>query len=183
MLSIPKYRDFLGLSPQNDEDIADLKAEVEELWISTTQRLWKAETGRVEVHRVEGKRITTLFPHLRPVTSITKIEVKSELGGPTDWDELLIADEGWELIDNQIIRYGTWWKPLVRVTYNGGYAIDSCPADVKRALKVQAKFTRERMDTEVKMASVSSEGGSGSLVTPNAHPYFTELAADYRRLV
>ena len=54
MISIAKYREFLDLAPDNDEDISDLKNEIESLWEEETQSLWTAETDRVEIHRVLG---------------------------------------------------------------------------------------------------------------------------------
>lgn len=181
MLSLEVYRDYLGLSPGNEDELQALKEEVEDLWVSTTQRAWKAESGRVEIQRVHGDRITTLFLQLIPVATVTKVEVKGESN--EDWEELLFADGTWELIGDQLVRYGSWWKPLVRVTYNGGYATDACPAKIRRALKLQAKFARERQDTEVKISSQNFKGGAGNFVEPDLHPYFAKLAQAERRLV
>tara|TARA_R110002096_G_scaffold97208_3_gene216573 strand:- start:1538 stop:2083 length:546 start_codon:yes stop_codon:yes gene_type:complete len=181
MISIAKYREFLDLAPDNDEDISDLKNEIESLWEEETQSLWTAETDRVEIHRVLGSRITTIFPNLRNISSVSKVEVKSE--DSSDWTELKIADKGWGLFNDQIIRYSGAWKPLVRLTYSGGYATDACPSSVKRALKIQAKFSRERMDTEVKVSSQSFQGGAGSFSPPDVHLYFQRMVDHYRRFV
>lgn len=182
MLSIQKYRDFLKLAPDQESDLVDLKDEVEELWVSETQRPWKAESARIEVHRLDGNRNTTIFLRLTPVITIAKVEVQSDSGTDT-WEELLLADGGWKFYNDQLIRIGTWWKPLVQITYDAGYATDACPADVKRALKMQARFSRERLDGEMKISAQSFRGGVGTFVAPTMHEHFERLAEKYRDLV
>jgi hypothetical protein len=168
MITRENFRNMVGLSAEQEDEMEILRGEVIALFEGATKRLWNAREGFIEVITPRGSRPTLIFLNLWPVTSITTVEVRE--ARETDWDE--VASTKYKLVGTRRLERvtGTWARE-VRVTYDGG--VEEADEQIQRALAVQAKFMMARLqDENVAIRSQNFEGGSGVYETANMHPLF-----------
>ena len=180
MLSLTDLRAGLELDAKSDHDLPGIRAEVVAQWEALTCRRWDRVVGHVEEIESSVDTITTLFPEIRPVETLTSVEY---------WDGsawAAYATTAYRLSATGTIERlgGEVWKRLVRITYTGGHADGSEPADVRQALIVQAKFLRGRLaPSEITLKSKAIKDASSVYERATYHPLFAETAKRHRRLV
>lgn len=185
MITIPEFRALLEWDPDKDAELKDVLTEVIADWEMLTGRPWQKQTGRVEEIRVEHHLDTFLWLALTPVLAVTKVEER--VAGSADWSTLESTGYYLKASTGRLERLGGAWRPFVRVTYDGGYDATTCPAQVKRALVLQARFLQARMSDAnliVRGKSVSGRAGGSEatfLTREDFHPRFAKLAAQHRR--
>lgn len=182
MITLQTFRQGVGLSVGDEDDLKLLRATVIKLWESVTKRLWNSRTDYVESINIGGdtQTVQSLWLSLWPITSITSIEERD-------------ADEDWATVDSdeyvqqgrrQIVRKSAtnfrYWKHFVRVTYSGGAT--EVDEDIQLALIAQAKFMRTRLAKEqITLQSQNFEGGAGVMLRADLHPIFKTLAMLHKR--
>lgn len=177
MIDLSLLRRELSPSQDQEEYLTDIRDEVVALFEEVTGGLWNARTSYVEEFRFEARRIRSFWPKLRPVTTVTSLKWK--------WDrdddyEDVDADE-YERVDDRFIREHSrnrdaFWYPYVQLTYDGGYTETTCPADIRRACVLQAKFmTARNSDGRLITKSQNFEGGAGVYEENWLHPFFKRI--------
>lgn len=190
MITISKLRDRLKLPMEQDGTLKDILDALVARWEQETERLWARRASYVQRFRIdESKRISDLFLELWPIETITKVEEKTVAA--STWTEL--SAEQYSLLDpnrNRLERIGSYWAPMVRVTYTGGYVAEptgqqvKTPADISEALLIQGEFALIRNGPSMlAKSSENFEGGAGVFLKPDLHPTFAALAAAKRRKV
>ena len=156
----------------------EIAQEVYDQWETETQRPWEEVSGKVELIRIETYR-NVITPSLIPVSVVTQIRERSAPGA--DWTTL-VADTDYVVFGNQIERFGAQWASFVEITYTGGYVDSTLPGDIKRALRIQARFVAEHINKNLTTSNQAFEGGSTSYLKQTYHPLFASTAKKYRRL-
>lgn len=173
----------MRLGADNDAELVGLRDEVTALWEQHTGRLWKARTDFIEEVRPRTPWINTVFLSLGPITAITLVESHANVTGSayTTVSSSSYAQFG----DRGIESLAGPWPEFVRVKYTGGYADGAAPADMLRALLIQAKFMRVRMADEAmivsKKQSFGAYSGTGEYEEGTLHPFFRMQVDRYRR--
>lgn len=186
MISISRLREVLSIRPTDDDDLLVYRDEVIALFEQVTGRLWNRREDHVEEIYPANDRVRMLRLALSPVESI---EVK-ERGGDSDddWADVDVLDPSLYRVEKarRLRRRGGFWADEVLVTSTGGYSDGSagaaCPADIERALIVQAQFLRSRLSSEKVALRTQVVGkASSQLEEATLHPLFREVASRYRR--
>jgi len=179
MISLSILRRELGLKPEDDELLIEIRQEVIDLWEEQTGRLWDIRTGYIEIVTPETVRTTKIWPSLRPISTITTIEERAARG--STWTTL--DSSNYLVVRDHIENISVPWGDRVRITYDGGYSDSTSPLDVRKALVLQAKFMQVRFsDGKIATKSEGFEGGSvGFLEDAFIHPFFRKLAHKKRR--
>lgn len=188
MISLPYLRQSFQFSPKEEARALALIDAAVDLWESATRGLWKARTGHSETVQLGASTCGSLFLRLSPVTAIANVEERGSWGDhgvPSidgDW-EALTADDYVLLSPRELKRArSASWSPYVRVSYSGGYANDTAPDDVLRAIAVQVAFDAKRNDDfRLVTSSQNFEGGAGVFLDSRAHPLFTAAARRHVR--
>jgi hypothetical protein len=180
MISIQRLRQEVADTEQ-ETMLAEIRQSVIELWERETGRAWLLREDYQQTFRLEHDMHSTLFLELLPVTEVTLVE--SRRSTSTTWEEIDAAT--YDLAPaGMLLRVGTYWPTFVRVTYDGGYDDDSCPAAIRGALAVQARFMLRRMqDLSLTVRSQNFEGGAGVYFEPHLHPHFLSMAKAHARKV
>ncbi len=177
MISVGELRRELHLPPEEDDRLEALRQEVIDLWETETGRPWNERTGFVEILEPASRTTQDLFLDVEPVATVTEVKERSL----TESAWTIVPATEYELIaPRRLHRFSGYWTGMVRVTYTGGTT--DAPADVKRALLLQARFLIDRMsDAKLITQSQNFEGGAGVFVPANLHPFFKSLAEAKRR--
>ncbi len=179
MITVPELRAELRPATNEDDTLAGIREQVVAMWEHETCALWDAREGHVMTLEVHRSARTVDLPAMG-VSEIDKVETRSAL----------IDDEWVELDESDYMRVGArglrrlggeWGEgTLVRVTADVGMA--QAPADIRKALLVQARFLRERLrDGMVAARSQAFEQGSTNYETADLHPLFLRAAMRHRR--
>lgn len=174
MISLAKLREGLNIPAGDDYLLADLRSQVILQWEEATGFLWDSKAAHVEIFRLtQDPRPYTLFLELIPVITVTKVEERSA-SGSSAW--VVTDTANYDLLGRRSLEnYAGRWSALVRVTYDGGAT--SAPADIQRALIIQAQFLKSRLDSEkISLRSQNFEGGAGVFEDAFLHPFFKQLA-------
>jgi len=181
MIKLETFRQGVGLTAGDEDDLKLLRLTVIKMWEEATKRLWNSRTDHVETHSIgDQKEKASLWLDLWPVTSITSIYERD-----LDEDFALVDSDEYNLTGRrQIVRVSQtnwrYWKSFVQVTYTGG--IDEADEDIQLALIAQAKFMRTRLAKEqITVQSQNFEGGAGVMLRPDFHPMFKMLAKLHKK--
>ena len=176
MITSSEVRSSVELNPAKDEVVTDLRLAVIALWERLTCLLWDARTDYVEIVTPNGTEDTMIWLQLQNPSIPTLIE---EL---IDGTWTTVASTDYYLIRTRLTRKTGFWASHVRVTYSGGYSATTCPADIKRALIVQAGFMYQRLaDDKLIIKAVSLNNKTGLYEDADYHPYFRQTVAKYMR--
>ena len=182
MISKNELRQFLDLRADDDLQVSALRLAVIEAFEATTGGLWNARTWHVEERELATDRISTVFTRLRPITSMTTVEHRRR--SETTFAELLASANAFFVVgDNRVQVTSGYFRPIVRLTYDGGWTDLTSPADVRMALKIQAQFILKRHSGDKAITtSQGLEGATTSFMAASLHPEFKRVTKLYRRL-
>lgn len=185
LLAVSDLRKLAGVGlPSDAEQLNALMSAAESQWEELTGRPWETMTGDVVVLRMDNDRRTKLWLPRTPVTAVTKIETRSAF--TQTYSDL--ASTSWMLVDGTtgcIERTdGAFWSEYAKVTYNGGYAQNAVPNDVRLAIAVQVRFMHVRLAPErlVLRGGIGRGGTVDMLERSDFHPLFLSTARTRRRL-
>lgn len=180
MISLARLRRDLQVSPDQEDALADARASAVALWEQATDRLWALRTGFVEEIRPKITAEDTLRLRLSPVSSLSLVEERA--AGESDWETLDASDYVLQAPD-RLRRLDGFWAPEVRVTYSGGYAEDTAPADVLLALVAQMRFQSVRLGQDrIAVRGQTVQGGGATFLEDGfLVPFFSKLADRHRR--
>lgn len=179
MITVSQLRERVQIDPDEDDTLLFLRDQVIDYWESETGGLWNKRIDYVEIIEPTTNRLKTLYLALRPVTSISKVEIKDKKD--SEWTEITdYSQNGFRLYRND-----KFWEEQVRVTYSGGYDETDCPSDIAYVLVIQAAFqTQRHRDDNIIIKGKSIEGGVANFFEDaTMHPMFKRLARKKARLV
>lgn len=180
MISLARLRQVLGTPAEKDAEVEIIRAQVLAQWDTATNRAWAFTEDFVETH-VEVYPTTLLYLQKFPITELSLVRTKNKRDAT--WTTLEVDDYTQYGI-NTLERLDADWSHITEVTYSGGYTEANCPADIKQALEVQARFLAERLsDAKLIVRSQNFEGGGGVFEDAAQHPFFAKMAKAKRRYV
>lgn len=187
MIALSDIRSVLELPAEKDHEAIDARDDVVELWETVTDGLWLRRVDLVETIRRKAVSQYMVFTKLRPIESVSKVEVRDRGG---DWEELAATDYEVLAVDGRIDRVIGCWGEIVRVTYTGGFTDDpqtgqaKTPQDIKRALLAQALFMQQRLEpSQIGVSSKAVEKSTTTYSRGDMHPLFEDASIRHRRLV
>lgn len=182
MITVAELRAHSDINVDEDHELISLRAQVVALWETLTGGKWDLVAGEVLDYTPASNRENKLWLPRAPVASITSVEERYEDESTfTTLDStsyiLAVAAKG------RVERLNSHWRPRVRVTYTGGYDETTCPADIRDALFVQARYMRERIDGEkLTVKGQSNRQGVATFLDDSwLHARFKRLAQFHRR--
>jgi hypothetical protein len=179
MIDITEVRDALRGQGVDEHEYVNIRQFVIDLWENATRYKWNLRTAHIERFRTDSKgQDEFLFLTLRPVSTVTKVEIGDNSKAVTTLDSTK-----YEILGvGTLRRIDSFWERFVKVTYDGGYFSTTTPFDIRRALLLQAQFVRNRFSQEkIAISSLQGESGSTNFLHPVFHPFFTAVAQKYKR--
>lgn len=182
MISIQELRDITGTPVEDEASLPLLKSVVVAQWESETGIKWSYAANHEMIFDVGRDPTRSVFIPAMNVTSVASVAERDlsvgsvfETVPTTDWIKIG---------DRQLRRLGgAEWSGLVKVVATVGYV--DAPADIRRALGIQAKFLRERHVGPKfieKYAQVQGAGSAGFL-DADKHPAFDLAIRIHARIV
>lgn len=157
LVSIAEVRLALEWGASRDPEIATLIAEVEAQFEQDTNRFW---TQRVDEF-LALEAATNAFIPVRPLAAVA---IKPSSFRPATFEEA----DGSELAGTAFSFSPTGELALPQVTgwfavkYSGGYTAETCPRNIKAAIKSQIKFLIQTDDAKTSGVSYRSIAGGAS---------------------
>ena len=171
MLSLSDLRERLRLPPDQDAALGPIRDHVVGLFEAKTGAKWSFAEDHVETIFPDFERLQLLRVERRPLLTLTKVEeMDLEVGAAFEEQDL----SGYLVIgDRQIRKLSGFWRRAVRLTYDAGWTEQTCPAEVREALLLQARFQQDRHgDGLLAVSSQNFEGGGGVFLDAEVHPVF-----------
>lgn len=182
MITVAELRGRSELNTADDHELIAIRAEVVTLWETLTGGMWDRVVDDVFDYTPPNTRSRILWLPRAPVSSILTVEERYENESTFTALQstsfiLAVAKKG------RVEKFNSSWRPRVRVTYTGGYDETTCPADIRDALFVQARYMRERIqgDKLTVKGSSNRQGVATFLDDSWLHARFKKLAQFYRR--
>lgn len=181
MISVPELKAFLNVT-SDTLDYKRLRETVIQYIEQYCNRRLDEFTDAVDTY------ITTVpknFLYLKPlnVTAITLVECWGRSEGP---DNAIAFTDYW--LEDERSRLGTnngeCFPYFTRITYTGGYSVDTCPDKLREAVLMQANFMVQRNQKEggkLIARNEAFEAGSVWYHNPGMHQQVKELLQGYKK--
>jgi hypothetical protein len=177
MITTAELKQYVKLDPNDDRVKAQSVIDsVVDMFESMTRRLWVYREAYAQTTRVDDHDLY-FWLDLFPVMSLSLTEWSPRSGQSSavviDADDYYLKAATGRV---ERLRHGRWLG-FIQATITGGYTPTTAPPRIKQALIAQVSFVMKRLSQNtIDVSSLAFEKGSTTMLTPDLHPLFREVA-------